>query len=160
MATAPLAPLTHATRNQVFTALFNLLQKYLPSPTGEQWRTFSQNLVIWDQVPAANQPALFLHRGIEIAEQKHAYGVTKWTYRVDLWIYFQTGGFKTANTYPDMLTDNFLDAVERLFQTDPLAGPQTLGGLVVNCWIDGTIATDPGLEDDQGVIVVPLSILI
>lgn len=90
----------------------------------------------------------------------HAYGVTKWQWRVLVWIYFKPDGYKTATTYPDELTDQFLDNLEQVFQTEPLAGPQTLGGLVLNCWIDGNCAADPGLEDGQAVIVVPISILI
>jgi len=152
-------PLPHATRNQVFTGLFNLL-KTIPAPTGAPWQVFSQSLVSFDDIPA--QPALYLHRGIQIAEQNKAYGVTRWQWRVWLFIYYRVEGFTPATdtSYPDQLTDQFLDNLEQLFQVEPNAGTFTLGGLVHHCWIDGSIFTENGLIDGQAFIIVPLSILV
>lgn len=152
-----LFPLPHATRNQVYTALFTLI-KQLPPPPGQKWKGFSQNLKSWDDVPAESQPCVFLHRLTQTAEQTHAYGVTKWIWRSMIWIYFRSDGYRTSTTYPDQVTDPILDSIEQLFQTEPGAGRLSLGGLVQHCWIDGTIYFDPGLEDNQAVILVPISI--
>lgn len=154
-----LQALPHAGRSQVFTALFNLL-KMAPSPTQVPYKTFTQRMQIWDAVPPGDQPCLILERGPQFAEQVHAYGVTKWKWKVLVWIYYQVGGFQTANTYPDMLTDQFLDGLEQLFLPPGLNSKFTLGGLVQNCWIDGMIACEPGLVDGQGLIVVPVSIVL
>ena len=152
-------PLPHATRQQVFTALFNFI-KNIPPPVGQKWVSFSQNLVSWDDVPPAQQPAVFLHRLVQTAKQEHRFGVTKWHWTATIWIYFRSDGYRTTNTYPDQVTDPLLDSIEQLFQTDPANGQLTLGGLVYHCWIDGTIYSDPGLVDNQAVIVVPISILL
>ena|ERR1051325_8010179 len=154
-----LAPLPHATRKEAFTALFEFIKK-IPSPDKQQWKLFSQFLVDWDQVPAANQPAIFMHRGPQRQTQPNANGITKIHWKVTVWIYFRTDGFRTVNTYPDELSDEFLDAVEQLFQTNPpLDGRLTLGGTVYHCWIDGDMFFDAGVVDGQGVAIIPLSIL-
>jgi hypothetical protein len=160
--TQPLQPLQHATRQTVFNTLLAYL-KNCPSPTGVPWKLFSQSLMQWDEVPAANQPAMFLRRGPQVAEQKHAFGVTKWVFKVTVWVYFRTENVSTENTYPDQLTDQFLDAFERLFQIQTQPAPFTLSnnnleGIVKNAWIDGMVFSDPGLTDSQAVIVIPLSI--
>ena len=152
--------LTHSTRNAVFTALFNLAKTIPPPLTYSAWKTTSQFLKQFDEVPAADQPALFLFRGPQHATQEKAFGVTKWKWRAFLWIYFRTEGYKTSSTYPDQFTDDFLDKLEQTFMPDPQNGVQNLGGLIHHCWIDGAIYFDSGLTDGQGVVVVPISILV
>ena len=154
-----LQPLPHATRNQVFSALFNLLLT-LPSPTGQSWGLTSQMVQHWEDVPPGNQPALFLHRTVQISSQQHAYGVSKQEWRSLVWIYYRVDGYKTANWYPDQLTDQFLDSMEQLFLPSPSGKPQTLGGLVTTVFIDGQATFDSGILDGQAVIVVPLSLFI
>lgn len=149
--------LTHTSRNASFTALFNFM-KQAPTPTGGLWKYFSQRLQQWDAVPPANQPAMFLHRGPQMFEQKHAFGVTKQVWRCTIWIYFRIEGLLTDSTYPDQLVDDYLDKLEVLFQTDPLVGRQTLNGLVYHVWIDGSVVWDT-VTDDQGILVLPISIL-
>ena len=152
-----MAQLPHATRSAVFNALFYLL-KTIPPPVGEKWKTASQFLKQYDEVDAAEQPAIFLLRAPQSAEQK-TYGVTKWTFRASAWIYYRTDGLRTEHTYPDQLTDQFLDNIEATFQTD-LGVSLTLGGLVKHCWIDGTCYADPGISDPQAIIIIPISIFL
>lgn len=154
-----LFPLPHATRSAVFTALFNYI-KATPPPVGTTWKLQSQWLRQYDEVDAINQPALFLHRGPQVATQNHAYGVTKWQWRATIWVYFRTDGYRTVNTYPDQLTDKFLDDLEQTFQTEPFAGRLSFGEVAYQCYIDGTIFSDPGLTDGQAVIIVPLTIIV
>lgn len=152
-----LQPLLHATRNQVFTALFNLLQT-LPAPPGStSWKTFTQTILEPDDVPQTNQPALILCRGPQNFSQK-AYGVTKITWRCFFLIYFRSDNLKTVNTYPDQVTDPVLDSIEQLFQPQGNDQAFTLGGLVQNCWLDGMAVADPGIVDGQAIILCPVSI--
>lgn len=156
----PKAPLSHASRNAVFEALFALLKTTTP-PGGTTWRTTSQWLRLWDEVGKDLQPALFLQRGPQVAEQKHAFGATRWQWKCWVWIYYQVGGLQNSSTtYPDQLTDQFLDNIEQVLATDPIAGPRTLGGLVQHVWIDGTIFTEAGIEDAQAFMIIPISILV
>lgn len=161
--------LPHATRSQVFSALFKLILT-IPPPVGKTWNTQSQHLVDWEQCPGDAQPAIFLHRGPQTFNQK-TFGVTKLQFRATVWIYFNVGGLKTSSTYPDQLTDQFLDSIEQTFQTDPINGRLTLGTytdpttgrtepLVYHCWVDGTVFFDSGLTDDQAIIIIPISILL
>jgi hypothetical protein len=152
-----LQPLQHATRQQVFTALFALLQT-LPAPPGySSWGSFSQTIPEVDQVPAANQPSLILVRGPENYSYK-AVGTTKLHWRAFILIYFQTTNLKTRSTYPDQFTDPVLDSIEQLF-TPPLSNKYfTLGGVVQNCIIDGMVVADPGIVTSTAEIFVPLSL--
>lgn len=151
-------PLPHAKRADVFNALFTFIQQIAP-PVGQKWQMFTQWVRMWDEVDPTNQPCIILHRGPQQAEQKHAFGVTRWAWKASLLIYYRVDGYKTSNTYPDQVTDPLLDSIEQCFQVEP-PNRLTLGGLVHHCWIDGTIYHDPGLADNQAVILVPLTILL
>ena len=165
-------PLQHAPRSTVFNALFSLMQTVPATsiPGATVWKTVSQHLILWDQVPAVNQPAMFLHRGPQIADQKHVFGITRPMWRASIWVYFRTDSFNTSSTYPDQITDRLLDSFEETFQTDPLIRRQTLGtytnaqgrtaDIAYHCWIDGTTYFDVGVVDSQAVIVIPISILV
>lgn len=167
-----MAALQHASRSVVFNALFSLMQTVPATtiPGATVWKTTSQNLIIWDQVPAVAQPAMFLHRGPQTSEQKHVFGVIKQHWRATIWIYFRTDGLKTTNTYPDQVTDQLLDAFEQTFQTDPMNNRLTLGtyinaqgrvgDIAYHCWIDGTVYFESGVNDNQAVVVIPVSILV
>ena len=160
LTTPNLLPLPHATRSQIYNALFNYL-KNVPAPSGIAWKTFSQTVMQWDQVPPANQPALIMQRMLENFTQKMANGVTKLHFHVLIWIYFRTDGFKTSSTYPDQYIDPVKDSIAQLFQTNPpMSTRLTLGGVCYHCWIDGTIASEAGVNDNQGVLCVPISILV
>jgi len=152
-------PLPHATRQQVFNALFALL-KQVPAPAGGKWQTFTQHLKSWDDYTSDQQPVLTLYRLPQIAEQK-TFSVTKWHWKAAVFVYYRIDSIQctTGSVYPEELVDDLIDAIETVFLT-PLNNRLTLGGLVYHCWIDGPITFDSGIIDNQAVIVVPISILI
>lgn len=154
-----LQPLLHATRSQVFTALFDFLQTLPPPPGSSSWKTISQTEVGPDDIPAANQPALILCRGPQNFSQR-AYGVTKLQWRCFFLIYFRTDNLKTVTKYPDQITDPILDSIEQLFQPPLNNQALTLGGIVQNCWLDGMAVADPGIVDNQAIVFVPVSIVV
>lgn len=165
-------PLPHASRNVVFTALYNyLVTNVTPPPGFTKWNTTSQFLKQWDQVPNASQPAMYLYRGPQTAIQTKAFGIIRHEWKVTVWVYYRTDGFQTTNTYPDQLTDVILDNFEQAFQTDPLAKRTTLGTYINStngntedicqeCYINGTVYYDSGLSDGQGLAIIPVSILL
>ena len=154
-----LVPLQHASRQEIFTALFNLLQT-LPPPTGSnQWNTFTQTVKEWTDYDASEQPVMTLARGAQNFILK-APGILRVHFKVALLIYFRADGFLTTNTYPDQVTDSMLDSIEQLFTPQGVDQYLTLGGIVQNCWIDGNIYSDPGINDPQCVILVPISIVV
>jgi hypothetical protein len=61
---------------------------------------------------------------------------------------------------PAIQLNELLDKVTPLFNPDPIHGTQTLGGLVHDAWIEGTIARDEGALGDIGVAIVPIKILL
>lgn len=154
-----LQPLTHATRQQIFTALFNLLKTLPPPPQFSQWNTFTQKIQQWDDYTAAQQPVMTLFRGAQNFKLT-AVGTTRFQWKVLLLIYFRTDGFQTSNTYPDQVTDVVLDNIEQLFTPQGNNKYFTLGGLVQNCWIDGNIYSDPAIVIDQAVVLCPISIVV
>ena len=157
-----LLPLPHSKRSEVYNALFSFL-KQIPTPDNTPWMTFSQAIRHWDDVTAAEQPALFLTRQLEVMTQKSGYGVTKLELHTLVWIYFRADGMKTVDTYPDQYIDPLKDAIEQLFQTLPPRGGQlTLGGTCQHCWINGSVYSENGLEDatGQAVVVFPVSVLV
>jgi hypothetical protein len=152
------AQLTHPTRSEIFTALFDLIAQASP-PFGIIWQTKSQSLKHWDDVPSTAQPALFLHRGIQTATQQHAYGPTKWVWLVYLWIYYRVDAFKTISTYPDEVTDVLIDWAETILQKNEY-GQQTLGGLIQHVCVEGSILFDSGITDNQAICVIPLALYV
>src|SRR5437868_11148782 len=122
----PLAPLPHSTRQVVFSALFALL-KTTPNQVGMEWNTFSQHLKIWDDVGEDSQPALFLFRGPQLAEQKHVFGATRWLWKASIWIYYRINSLQCAGNdeFPEQMVDAVLDVIEQVFQTEPLVGRLT-----------------------------------
>ena len=52
-----------------------------------------------------------------------------------------------------------IDAIDAAI--NPMPGiPQTLGGLVLHTYIDGTVVFDNGLTDQQAIILVPITMLV
>lgn len=79
------------------------------------------------------------------------------------WIVYQQTG-KDKNAVPAIENNLILDAIELALKPRPQdpGYPQrnTLGGLVHHCFIDGEIFKDPGDIDDQGMMVIPFTILV
>lgn len=78
-------------------------------------------------------------------------------------IYHANGG--SAKEIPTIENNLILDAVEKVLAPKPsdpgfLDERNTLDGLVYHCFIDGTIFKDPGDIDNQGMLVVPIKLLV
>jgi hypothetical protein len=58
------------------------------------------------------------------------------------------------------ITQQILDAVYPVLEPDSQNNVLTLGGLCEWCRIEGTISVDPGDLDDQGQILIPLSLMV
>lgn len=61
---------------------------------------------------------------------------------------------------PATQLNNMLDAFEATIAPSPLTLVQTLGGRVRHVWIEGEVFKEPGDVDGQGIIVIPLKILV
>mgnify|MGYP000382041799 CR=1 FL=1 len=137
-------------RETVYNALFDRLK------TIEGLRTSSRTLKHWTDVPAAQQPALFVSHKSESTDPRPNGAPPKKTLMLDVYVYV-----KTQNQTPSTALNRLLQAVDEALKPDtpPQMGLCTLGGLVAHCWIEGTTETDEGVLGDQAVAIIPIHIL-
>lgn len=133
-------------RESIYAAIFAL------APAG--FTTTSRRLQLWEDVKPAQMPALF--------QQQHAETVTgkpnmppKIKGGVTWWIYAYADPSASPYLAPSQVLNPLLDAVENVFAAKA-AIPNTLGGLVAQCYIDGGIETDEGYLGDLSVARVPI----
>ncbi len=140
-------------REAIYSALFNRL-KGLPNIN-----TFSRKLLHWSDVPANQQPAVFLAQSGQVPIQGDpARGLpTKWTLEANIYVYVCT----TGEDYPGAMMNPIMDAIEAILAPDipAIQRTQTLDGLVEHCWIEGAVQTDEGTLGDQAVHIIPIKIL-
>lgn len=157
-------PTGYIKREQIFSALYDLLRTVKPpqevcSPGSDpQWILTSRDLQQWDDVPAANQPALFVVQGTQQGIEPVP-GLSQWRLRATAIVYYKTLGISDPDVPKDSLANKFIDAFD--FTINPHAGQrQTLGNLVYHCSINGDVAFDSGLTDGQAVVLIPIVILV
>jgi hypothetical protein len=142
-------------REDIFNALFAL-------GSGLTWGSPSTTLAyaarrvkLWDDLPA--QPALCqAEQDEDIAEVT---GLPSRTTLSASWLIYHNVG-KVPTATPASETNQILDAVQVLFPSGDPDQVQTLGGLVHHCFISGKVFKDSGDLDGQGLIIVPIKILI
>lgn len=136
-------------REAIYSALFAKLQ------SSASFATASRRLRHWDDVPAAEQPAIFQAQKREQVSTVPGQPPV-WVLAVDVYLYARTGG--GLNDSPATTLNPLLDALELALAPDPISNKQTLGGLVQHAWIDGSIETDEGVLGEQAVAIVPITI--
>lgn len=148
----------HANLEDIFAALFAVVQKATINGN-PAFVTTSRKFQIWNNVPAGAQPALFQRQGNLRASQAQTYGLTKWGLRCTLWIYCKHS--PDSGSIPSQVLNGLVNAVDDILS--PRAQgfpPQTLGGLVTNCYIDGDAIYDEGEAPDDTQSICVLSIFI
>lgn len=138
-------------RETIFAALFERLS----STPGLV--TKSRRLVHWADVPAVQQPALYLAKGAEVISQQTGQPSVV-TMRATVWVYAME---KDPDAAPSTILNGLLDGIQAAVAPsgDPTKNKQTLGGLVHHCWINGNIETDEGTLGDQTVAILNIDIL-
>lgn len=144
-------------RELIMSRLFDLLS----APTVVPWKTTSRRLRLWDQVDKGDRPALFLsENSIErIGYQSETLPRKEMTPNVIVY----THAPHDDPDPPAAKLNRILDAIEAAIAPagrDLLTGKQTLGGLVSHVYISGDVEKDPGDLDGDGILIVPLSILV
>jgi hypothetical protein len=135
-------------RETIFAALFTLVS------TAASFNTKSRKLKHWNEVSAADQPALFQTQGNETAVAGYRLP-TKWTLKASLYVYAHQNAL---DTLPSTALNNLIGSIELALVPDA-SGEQTLGGLVTSCRIVGLIETDEGLLGDQAIAIIPIEIM-
>lgn len=140
------------TREEIMEALFTLLQ------TTSGIVTFGRRLKLWNNVPAEQQPALFLVEHSEARLNSLRGTPGRLQLLAQIFLYVKTTDMEVIGGTE---LNNLIDAIEAtLAPADPKVNVQTLGGLVDRCWINGTIIKDPGDIDGQALAIIPINILV
>lgn len=150
------------TREQVFAALYALTTDIVWDDPERTWRERGRRVKLFSDVPSSQQPAIFQAEHLEMSSQ-----VSRMPYKRiwnAQWIIYHSIGTDPA-AVPASENNLILDAVELALAPKPsdpgfLDERNTLGGLVYHCHIDGTLFKDPGDIDQQGMIVVPIRLLV
>ncbi|MGO8740068.1 hypothetical protein [Rhodoblastus sp.] len=149
------------TREAIMQALCAFLaraQFAAPVNGRDTWAMLSRRVKLWNDVAAADQPALFIgEHGESIAYAGDNFP-SKTTLNVDLLIYTSAG--RDPDAVPARALNIVIEALIATLTPDPKTGRQTLGGLVQSCRVEGRILKDPGDLDGQGFALVPVKILI
>lgn len=119
--------------------------------------TFSETgrkVVHWGD--CTNFPALFLNQGAETVAKSGRGLPCTYTMSAEIYLYARND----SNDTPAVQINALLDVVTAVFRPDPIHGTQTLGGLVHDAWIEGTIARDEGTLGETGVAIVPIKIIV
>lgn len=119
-------------------------------------------------IPQIQQPACFIIEADEDVLEK-AFALQKYKHRALLFVFFRNLDGDAG--IPSTQLNNLRDAVifqlgQRQLNKDfttvaPLAAGlrQTLGGVVYHAWVEGRVMKNEGLQNNQGAIIFPLSIL-
>jgi len=147
------------TRTEIFNALYALVSTATPpgGTSSADWKGLLKQPISWDDVPVAQQPSMFIARGPQEASRSSRMPLTKWKYTYQIYVYFRRDGLPDSDAGPAI--EAYLDSLEAILGTTPEGGFLTLGDRTYECWIEGTVVFDAGLEDQQCVILVPISIL-
>ena len=132
------------------------------APGAHKFKMISRRVKHFADVPGSEQPACFQAEHTTTEEQR-----TSLPYKTTLeanWIIYQCVG-KDKSAIPATENNLILKGVRQALAPatdDPgyLDKRNTLGGLVHHCFISGRIFKDPGDLDDQGMIVVPIKLLV
>ncbi len=158
------------TREDIFQALYALVPNTDTFPTkSRRWQNW-QNSLPSQTADIPRLPFLCQYEAFtETVEYRGARAlppIRTWTVR---WLVYakipdgQTAGVPDTKTSGSEVLNPLLDAIETALTPDPLAeGVQTLGGLVIDCRIEGEIVKIPGDQDPSGLCgaVVPIKILV
>ena len=119
----------------------------------------SRRLKLWSDVPPAMRPACFLFEG-GAETYEHADGTPKRSLGLRLFIYVDAhdpGAIGAARLNAIM---DALDAALAPVGADLPLGRTTLGGTAYRASIDGKPLKDPGDLDGDGLLVVPITIVL
>ena len=148
-----------ATREQAMVALFNTLKSAtMADNVTPAFKLASRRIKLWGDVPAQQQPALFLIETHETRMQQPPQGMpSKLLMKASAVVYTSTPDTGIPSTAMNLA----LDSIERALKPDDLSrNVFTLGGIVYRCWVEGNIIKTPGDLDGQGMAIVPILMLL
>ena len=157
------------TREQVGTALLNLLLTASFITVNSQGQainfvTSGRRLRFWDQVNGSAMPALFLTELKENHVRQELQTPAVRTIMYHAFIYINDGANTSPLVTPITTLNNILDAIDPItggvLKPQVMSGKQTLGGLVFDCYIEGEPEKVPGDLDGQGLMTIPIKVIL
>lgn len=152
---------------EIYQALFDRVSEVRWQRPGEpegsrRFITMSRRVRMFSEVSANAQPACFQAEHTSTEDK-----ITGMPYKITLmatWIIYQSVG-KDPKSIPSTENNYILKGVRKALEPRPtdigfLDRRNTLGQLVHHCFISGTVFRDPGDLDGQGMLVVPIKLLI
>lgn len=132
-------------------ALFNLLLT-----ANFTFQSSDRRGQIWSGVTPGQQPYLGLIEKGATGVQNSALGLEKWTLHYLCLVYLRADANPEA--IPATQINAALQAIAEAINSVPLGEKQTLGGLVLNTFINGEVFIDTGILDQQCAILVPIDV--
>lgn len=137
----------------IAVALFDLLKT-----NSYSFVTYDRHGQLPENVPAANQPYLGLVQLGQTVVQNQAQGLEKWLLHFRVLVYIRADASPTS--IPATELNAALKAIVDVMRSGPQGEPQTLGGIVINAWIEGDVLEDTGILDQQSALLIPITVLI
>ena len=156
------------TREQVYSALYGLVSEVQWNigtetvPDMQGFATTTRKIKLFSDVPGQQQPWFGQAEHSETVNQK-----TNLPYKRVFsasWMVYHQAAANPSYT-PSTLNNLIADALEDMMApriSDPgwLDERNTLSGLVWHCFIEGEVFKDPGDIDGQGLLIIPIKILV
>lgn len=131
-------------------------------PDARRFITTSRRVRLFADVPSDIQPACF--QAEWAVEEQQTTGMPYKTTLTANWIIFQCVGID-KNAIGAIENNLIVKGVRKVLAPKPddpgfQDNRNTLNGLVHHCFIEGRIFKEPGDIDDQGMIVIPIKLLV
>jgi len=118
-------------------------------------KTSSRRLRLLEEIGPAELPALFMTVDRQHVEPRPRGLPPKHTLGALVYLY-------AANPDPHQpagsLLNDLIDAVEAALT--PVSGPETLGGIVAHCWIEGAVVVFEAPKGQRAAAIVPIHMLV
>lgn len=155
--------MSRAFREPIFQALFKQIQ----SNVQLNYSTISRNFISWSEIAQSQalMPAIYQVDGITYdisqLDGNGIFGATRYVLQARILAYASTDPSKDPGLAPSSLANSILDDIEQSLEPVVFGDLQTLGGLVVNAFFDGTGFVDPGINQSGLVaITMPVKIIV
>lgn len=140
----------------VASKLYEMVCAVTWGETNRSWAYTSERLQSWDDCPA--QPAMYLMQGDEqVARTRSLESISVLEFSI---VVYQDTGKDTTIDRPARENDLIYEAIFDAFRAIGPDGRVTLGGLVHDAWIEGTVMKDGGELDGQGMLFIPVKVML
>ena len=121
------------------------------------WVLTSRRVKLFSEVAKEDRPCLFMAERNETPAYRSENNTQVLTMDVMLFVYTDASD---PNYTPAIDMNVIMDALDAALSPGPGVQRQTLGGLVSHCRVEGQVLKDPGDIDGDGLLMVPIKIML